>query len=70
MFSLIPSELWLLASNHGTALCSRDGARLDSIRGLLDVGLLFHLLLAGTMLHVSWSFGLRLFRVLQMEVLM
>ena len=42
--------------------------QLDTIGGLLDVGLFVHVLLAGTMLHVSWSFGLRMFRVFQTEV--
>lgn len=49
-------------------MCSRDGVQLDTIGGLLDVGLFVHVLLAGTMLHVSWSFGLRMFRVFQTEV--
>lgn len=50
------------------AVCSRDGVQLDTIGGLLDVGLFVHVLLAGTVLHVSWSFGLRMFRVFQTEV--
>lgn len=49
-------------------MCSRDGVQLDTIGGLLDVGLFVHVLLTGTMLHVSWSFGLRMFRVFQTEV--
>ena len=50
------------------SVCSRDGVQLDTIGGLLDVGLFVHVLLAGTVLHVSWSFGLRMFRVFQTEV--
>lgn len=60
------SVIHLLSPLH--AVCSRDGVQLDTIGGLLDVGLFVHVFLAGTMLHVSWSFGLRMFRVFQTEV--
>lgn len=40
---------------------------LTSLAGLVDVRLLLHLVLAGTLLHVCWSFGLRLFRTFQTE---
>ena len=48
--------------------CIREDVQGDSIVGLLDAGLFLHLLLAGTTLHLSWSFGLRLFRVFHTEV--
>ncbi len=41
---------------------------LTSLRGLLDVGLLLHVLLMGTLLHATWAFGLRVFRVFHTEV--
>ena len=50
-------------------LYPKEGApSLTSLSGLLDLGLFFHLLLAGTLLHVTWSFGLRLFRIFHTEV--
>lgn len=47
----------------------RSDVRLTSLFSLLDVGLLASLLAVGTMVHMGWSFGLRLFRVFQTEVL-
>ena len=54
---------------HYLHLYHKEGApSLTSLSGLLDVGLFIHLLLAGTILHATWTFGLRLFRTFQTEV--
>ena len=54
---------------HYLNLYRLEGApSLSSLSGLLDFGLLLHLLLAGTLLRATWSFGLRLFRTFHTEV--
>lgn len=45
----------------------RDDIRLTSLSALLDIGLLSSLLVTGTMLHVGWSYSLRIFRTFQTE---
>ena len=57
-----------LTAFSATALLPREDVSLTSLSGLVDVGLLLHLLLSGTMLHLSWGFGLRLFRTFHTEV--
>lgn len=46
-----------------------DSSRIDSMIGLLDARLFIHCLVAGTILHSTWTFGLRLFRVFQTEAI-
>ena len=45
-----------------------DGPLLDSVSGLLDVGLLVHLIFISTFMHFTWSFALRIFRICQTQV--
>jgi hypothetical protein len=45
----------------------RDDIRLTSLSSLMDVGLFTSLVVAGTMIHVGWSFGLRIFRTFQTQ---
>ena len=54
---------------HYLHLHSTEGAMsLTTLSGLLSLSLFAHLLFAGTILHASWTFGLRLFRTFQTEV--
>ncbi|CAI8014231.1 Nucleoporin NDC1 [Geodia barretti] len=46
----------------------RDDVRLTSLSSLMDLGLFTSLLVAGTTIHVGWSFGLRIFRTFQTQV--
>lgn len=50
------------------SLCLRDDLQLNTVYGLVDVGLAIHLIMTGTLMHVSWSYGLRAFRTYQTEV--
>jgi nucleoporin NDC1 len=45
----------------------RDDVRLTSLSSLMDLGLFTSLLVAGTTIHVGWSFGLRIFRTFQTQ---
>ena len=55
-------------SLNSSPSCYRDDIRLTSLSSLIDVGLFMSLLVAGTTIHVGWSFGLRVFRTFQTEV--
>ena len=46
----------------------QDSVPLNSLYGLMNPDLLLQAFLAGTVLHSTWSFGLRIFRVFQSEV--
>ena len=47
---------------------ARDDVRLTSLSSLMDLGLFTSLLVAGTTIHVGWSFSLRIFRTFQTQV--
>ncbi|XP_064625220.1 nucleoporin NDC1-like [Lineus longissimus] len=63
LFGGIPKH-WML---HTLGLGTSPGPAVNSLRGFLDAGLLWHVLVTGFVIHATWSFSSMLYKIYNTE---